>query len=146
MSSQEYELWLSPDSSTNGHTQWYFFSIANGKPGVQYRLHIQNFRKAHSLYSQGLQPLLHSAKEASLTVSPPSEVSQAICCSLMQHVPMQSSQARAANICFQLRSTHAQLPIFPHVERAEQRRSCSRVWPLPPVHHFVLSIVYARLA
>ncbi|DBA97263.1 TPA: hypothetical protein ACH3X1_015010 [Trebouxia sp. C0004] len=67
VSGQEYELWLSPDSSTNGHTQWYFFSIANGKPGVQYRLHIHNFRKAHSLYSQGLQPLLHSAKEASLT-------------------------------------------------------------------------------
>ncbi len=69
VSGQEYELWLSPDSSTTGHTQWYFFSIANGKTGVQYRLHIHNFRKAHSLYSQGLQPLLHSAKEAALTVS-----------------------------------------------------------------------------
>jgi len=77
VSGQEYELWLSPDSSTNGHTQWYFFSIANGKPGVQYRLHIHNFRKAHSLYSQGLKPLLHSAKEAALTVQPPSAASHA---------------------------------------------------------------------
>ena len=69
VSGQEYELWLSPDSSTNGHTQWYFFSIANGRAGLQYRLHIHNFRKAHSLYGQGLQPLLHSSKEAALTVS-----------------------------------------------------------------------------
>ena len=69
VSGQEYELWLSPDSSTNGHTQWYFFSIANGRSTVPYRLHIHNFRKAHSLYSQGLQPLLHSSKEAALTVS-----------------------------------------------------------------------------
>ena len=69
VSGQEYELWLSPDSSTDGHTQWYFFSIANGRAKVPYRLHIHNFRKAHSLYSQGLQPLLHSSKEASLTVS-----------------------------------------------------------------------------
>ena len=69
VSGQEYELWLSPDSSTDGHTQWYFFSIANGRAKVPYRLHIHNFRKAHSLYGQGLQPLLHSSKEASLTVS-----------------------------------------------------------------------------
>ncbi|KAL3149285.1 hypothetical protein ABBQ32_002101 [Trebouxia sp. C0010 RCD-2024] len=69
VSGQEYELWLSPDSSTNGHTQWYFFSIANGRAAVPYRLHIHNFRKAHSLYSKGLQPLLHSSKQAALTVS-----------------------------------------------------------------------------
>ena len=76
VSSQEYELWLSPDSSTTGHTQWYFFSIANGKTGVQYQLHIHNFRKAHSLYSQGLQPLLHSTVEAEQTVSPSAHASQ----------------------------------------------------------------------
>lgn len=68
VSVQEYELWLAPDSSTSGHTQWYFFSIGNGRAGMTYRLHIHGFRKAHSLYSQGLQPLLFSAKQAALTV------------------------------------------------------------------------------
>ena len=70
--SHEYNLWLAPDSSTGSHTQWFYFAVRNGRCGVRYKVNIVNLRKDRSLYSQGMQPVVHSAKEAATKVSLPS--------------------------------------------------------------------------
>ena len=56
----EYNLRVNADVSTKGHTQWYFFSIQNMKPGVRYQFNITNLMKKRSLYGQGMQPLMYS--------------------------------------------------------------------------------------
>jgi hypothetical protein len=60
----EYNLTMAPDTRTHGHTQWYFFRVRGGRPGVHYRLNIINMQKIHSLYESGLRPLLYSQKLA----------------------------------------------------------------------------------
>ena len=69
--SHEYNLWLAPDSSTGSHTQWFYFAVRNGRCGVRYKFNIVNLRKDRSLYSQGMQPVVHSAKEAATKVGEP---------------------------------------------------------------------------
>ncbi|EFJ49798.1 hypothetical protein VOLCADRAFT_59220 [Volvox carteri f. nagariensis] len=58
----EYDLILRPDINTRGHTQWFFFSIANTRAGCRYKFNIINLLKEDSLYNDGMQPLVHSAK------------------------------------------------------------------------------------
>ena len=41
----DYELLLRPDLYTCKHTQWYFFSVSNMRPGQVYRFTIINFYK-----------------------------------------------------------------------------------------------------
>lgn len=60
----EYNLILSTDYNTNGHTQWFFFSIANTRKNVQYRFNIINLLKPDSLYNVGMKPLFYSQKSA----------------------------------------------------------------------------------
>ena len=69
--SHEYTLWLAPDSSTGSHTQWFYFAVRNGRCGIRYKFNIVNLRKDRSLYSQGMQPVVHSAKEAATKVGGP---------------------------------------------------------------------------
>jgi hypothetical protein len=38
----EYDLILRPDESPKGHTQWYYFSVANTRKNKQYTFNILN--------------------------------------------------------------------------------------------------------
>ena len=60
----EYDLELSPDIKTRGHTQWFYFSVRNTRKGSPYIINITNFCKRGSLYSSGLRPLMFSEKRA----------------------------------------------------------------------------------
>ena len=55
---------LATDYNTNGHTQWYFFSVANTRKNVEYRFNIINLLKPDSLYNVGMKPLIYSEKNA----------------------------------------------------------------------------------
>ena len=50
-----YQLFLQNDTNTNGHTQWFFFRITNGKMGQKIKLNIMNFQRKKTKYSQGLK-------------------------------------------------------------------------------------------
>ena len=60
----EYDLILKPDVNTQGHTQWYYFSVSNMIPGVKYKFNIINLLKPNSLYNSGMQPVVYSTKAA----------------------------------------------------------------------------------
>ncbi|KAL4508114.1 hypothetical protein ABPG72_021487 [Tetrahymena utriculariae] len=60
----EYNLILKPDYYTTGHTQWYYFSVANTRKDVEYRFNIINMMKPDSLYNSGMKPLMYSEKQA----------------------------------------------------------------------------------
>ena len=61
----EYNLTMTNDTRTTGHTQWYYFRVRGAKPGVSYKFNIINMQKGRSLYENGLRPLLYSEKRAS---------------------------------------------------------------------------------
>jgi hypothetical protein len=63
----EYNLFLSYDVLTQGHTQWYYFRTSGMQTGVKYTFHIVNLLKKKSLYQKGLMPLLYSDKTAAQT-------------------------------------------------------------------------------
>ena len=56
----EYDLKLNNDTATNGHTQWFYFSVSNTRKGVKYTFNINNMLKPDSLYNHGLRPLIYS--------------------------------------------------------------------------------------
>ena len=58
----EYDLKLSTDTNTNGHTQWFYFSVSNTRKGIPYKFNITNMLKPDSLYNHGLKPLMYSLK------------------------------------------------------------------------------------
>ena len=58
----EYDLILSNDINTNGHTQWYFFRVSNTKKGMKIRFNIINLAKPDSLYNYGMKILTFSNK------------------------------------------------------------------------------------
>ena len=60
----EYDLILKPDYNTRGHTQWYYFRIANVRANKVYRFNIINLMKPDSLYNHGMRPLMYSESEA----------------------------------------------------------------------------------
>lgn len=60
--SHEYDLILRPDVNTRSHTQWFFFSVANTRKGVRYKFNVINLLKSDSMYSYGMQPIIHSDK------------------------------------------------------------------------------------
>ncbi|CAM9151585.1 unnamed protein product, partial [Phaeothamnion confervicola] len=60
----EYNLMLSFDINTERHTQWFYFSVGNARAGRSYKLNLQNLMKPDSVYSQGMQPLAYSEREA----------------------------------------------------------------------------------
>jgi hypothetical protein len=63
----EYNLFLSYDVLTQGHTQWYYFRTSGMQKGIKYTFHIVNLLKKKSLYQKGLMPLLYSNKTAAQT-------------------------------------------------------------------------------
>eukprot|EP01012_Entosiphon_sulcatum_P003917 TRINITY_DN11417_c0_g1_i2.p1 TRINITY_DN11417_c0_g1~~TRINITY_DN11417_c0_g1_i2.p1 ORF type:complete len:939 (-),score=70.40 TRINITY_DN11417_c0_g1_i2:18-2834(-) len=63
---REYDLYLRFDVGTKRHTQWFYFSFTHALPGTSYKFNIVNMCKPHSLYSQGMQPLLYSMRDAEL--------------------------------------------------------------------------------
>jgi len=60
----EYDLELSTDIKTRGHTQWFYFSVRNMRQGKTYVMNITNFCKRDSLYNTGLRPLMYSETRA----------------------------------------------------------------------------------
>jgi len=59
----EYILLQDYDVDTQGHTQWFYFSVRNEKAGHRVRFSIVNLMKYDSLYNNGLKPLVLSAKK-----------------------------------------------------------------------------------
>lgn len=73
-----YDLFLRADLHTNGHTQWFYFAVANTHPvplvrlseqGVQVppvrvRFNIVNLTKPDSLFNLGMRPVLYSCEDA----------------------------------------------------------------------------------
>jgi hypothetical protein len=51
----EYDLVLRPDINTRGHTQWFYFAVANTRAGCRYKLNLINLLKEDSLHNVGLQ-------------------------------------------------------------------------------------------
>ena len=53
--SNQYELYIKPDTNTMTHFQWFYFKVRNKNPGHIYIV-IKNFLKAKMLYREGLRP------------------------------------------------------------------------------------------
>jgi hypothetical protein len=49
------------DTNTNGHRQWFHFSVRNLLPGPV-RFNVYRFRKKFSLFQRGMRPYVFSAK------------------------------------------------------------------------------------
>lgn len=56
--SQEFDLYLEPDTFTDSHMHWYNFQIFTYKlpPGTKIRLNIRNLFRSKSLYTDGMLP------------------------------------------------------------------------------------------
>jgi hypothetical protein len=60
ISDNEYNLLLNFDTETQGHTQWYFFSVKPFKKAHTVRFNIINLMKFESLYNEGMKPAVYS--------------------------------------------------------------------------------------
>lgn len=63
MMENEYSLVLQEDTNTNGHTQWFYFSVTNRSPGT-HKFTILNLYKSDSLYADGMLPAVLSTRKA----------------------------------------------------------------------------------
>lgn len=61
--SHEYSLYLSYDTETKSHTQWFYFSVANHSLQGTFAFNVVNLIKYDSLYNEGLLPLVKSVRE-----------------------------------------------------------------------------------
>jgi len=75
---KEYDLCLRTDVHTPGHTQWFYFAVANTYPPdllaafddgkavtyPKYRFNITNLTKPDSLFNQGMRPVVYSCRDA----------------------------------------------------------------------------------
>ena len=59
----EFDLFLRIDSNTRGHTQWFYFSVQNGKKLGNVTFNICNLSKPRTLYEQGMKPYIFSKKQ-----------------------------------------------------------------------------------
>ena len=73
-----YDLFLRSDLHTPGHTQWFYFAVANTHPAelialqaqgveippVRVRFNIVNFTKPDSLFNMGMRPVVYSVQDA----------------------------------------------------------------------------------
>lgn len=55
-----YDLVLSSDVNTAGHTQWFYFGVSQMQKGVRYRFNIVNLEKSNSQFNFGMQVLKNS--------------------------------------------------------------------------------------
>ena len=60
VSDNEYDLVLANDINTNGHTQWFFFRVANTHKDHAVKFNILNLAKPDSLYNEGMRVLSFS--------------------------------------------------------------------------------------
>lgn len=49
------------DTNTNGHRQWFYFSVRNLNIGIV-RFNIYRFKKKYSLFQRGMKPYVLSVK------------------------------------------------------------------------------------
>ena len=55
-----FNLFLRPDTNSNGNLHWFYFSISGATNGQNITLNISNFTKFTSLFQQGLKPSIFS--------------------------------------------------------------------------------------
>ena len=60
---QEYQLLLQVDINTNGHTQWFYFSVGNTRKSNPVKFNLMNFIKPNSLFNEGMKILMYSETE-----------------------------------------------------------------------------------
>ena len=56
----EFHLFVSPDSNTQGYTQWFYFSVRNKHCGHAVSISIVNFTKSGSPFGRGMKPSVFS--------------------------------------------------------------------------------------
>ena len=64
VSDQEYNLLMSNDVNTQGHTQWFFFQVKNTRARHKVRFNIMNYSKPDSLFNYGMKVSVYSEKKA----------------------------------------------------------------------------------
>lgn len=57
-----YDLYMHNDVNTNGHTQWFYFSVSNTRAGQEATFCLRNYQKPSSLFNEGMCPLIYSHK------------------------------------------------------------------------------------
>lgn len=62
----EFHLFLTPDSNTQGYTQWFSFSVSNQHRGQSITLSLVNFTKNGSPFGRGMKPSVLSLARARL--------------------------------------------------------------------------------
>ena len=62
ISDNEYDLVLQNDINSKGHTQWFFYRVANTKKGQKVKFNMLNMIKSKSLYNDGMKVLIYSEK------------------------------------------------------------------------------------
>lgn len=55
LSPNEYDLYMRPDTNSQGHHQWFYFKAVSKRPLGQVKFNILNFTKSRSLYEQGMK-------------------------------------------------------------------------------------------
>jgi hypothetical protein len=66
VSESEYNLLMQNDINTQGHTQWFYFRVANTQAGSTVRFTILNYSKPDSLFNYGMKISVYSEKKAEL--------------------------------------------------------------------------------
>ncbi|CAK9010994.1 Cytosolic carboxypeptidase 1 (ATP/GTP-binding protein 1) (Nervous system nuclear protein induced by axotomy protein 1 homolog) [Durusdinium trenchii] len=59
-----YNLWLSADTNSFGHVQWFYFAIYGMRHGVEYRFNIVNLEKPDSMFNHGMRPVMFCPRSA----------------------------------------------------------------------------------
>jgi len=62
LSDAEYNLVLSNDINTKGHTQWFFYRVSNTTKGMTVKFNLLNHTKPDSLFNFGMKVLVYSEK------------------------------------------------------------------------------------
>lgn len=57
----EYDLYMRMDTNTNGHRQWFYFSVKNTTK-TTIKFNIYRFKKRFSLFQRGMRPYVKSLK------------------------------------------------------------------------------------
>lgn len=63
VSLNEYNLFLSPDTNTKGHSQWFYFAVTNTLKGRTVTFNVLNCAKPSKLFRTGMTPLVFSELE-----------------------------------------------------------------------------------
>ena len=62
ISQKEFDLYIRFDTNTNGHMQWFYFSVKNTKK-VKVKFNVFRFRKCYSLFQRGFRPYVKSKRQ-----------------------------------------------------------------------------------